>query len=54
MLKLLIPLALLSGCSMFEKVQPNNEIQTIATDVIKKGEGVTIEFRPIPHDHAQH
>ena len=40
----------LVGCALFEKDDSPNEIRSIASDVLKKGEGVTIEFRPIPVD----
>jgi hypothetical protein len=36
-----------SGCAMYEKDAPSDELQSITQDVLKRGEGVDIQVKPI-------
>lgn len=40
-------LLLLSSCTMFEKNSGSNELESLTRDVLKKGEGVEIDVKPI-------
>lgn len=41
-------LAALSACTLFQKNQPSNEMEALTEDVLKRGEGVEVDVKPIP------
>jgi len=43
----------LSACTMFEKNASSNEMEMLTKDVLKKGEGVDIEIKPVPVEKAK-
>lgn len=46
----IIFLAITTSCTMFSK-RDDNEMEKMGEMVLKKGEGLEIDFKPIPKDH---
>ena len=40
-----------SGCTLFSKTEPkDDELVQLTDDVLKKGQGIEIDVKPIPKD----